>query len=72
MEGIDEAGWRAMSYIADATNDGVLRGLVAWAITQAETARQQLAGSEERLRARIAAIDAELRQRFVQALSGGG
>src|SRR6185295_3520336 len=38
--GIDEAGWRAMSYIADATNDGALRGLVTWAITQAETARR--------------------------------
>lgn len=75
--GIDEAGWRAMSYLADAMHDGALQNLVARAITQVEAARQQFAGSqdaagEKRLRARIAAVEEDLRQRFVQALDGGG
>ena len=46
--------------------------------TQVEAARQQLAASrwdvagEKRFQARIAAVEEELRQRFVQALGGGG
>ena len=75
--GVDEAGWRALSYIADTTNDNRLQELVAQAITQVEARQRQLAAGsegaagEKRLRARIAAIDEELRRRFVQMLSGG-
>jgi hypothetical protein len=76
--GVDEAGWRAMSYIASATHNGVLQELVTQAIQQVEAAqRQSTAGrrdkaEEERLRARTAAIDEELRHRFVQVLRGRG
>jgi hypothetical protein len=76
--GVDEAGWRAMSYIASATHNDALQELVTRAILQVEAARRQwtagrrnIAG-EKRLRARTAAVDQELRQRFVQVLSGGG
>ena len=74
--GVDEAGWRAMSYIANATHNGALQDLLTRAILQVEAAqRQWTAGrrdkaAEKRLRARTAAIDEELRQRFVQVLSG--
>ncbi|HSS48844.1 MAG TPA: carboxypeptidase-like regulatory domain-containing protein [Thermoanaerobaculia bacterium] len=76
--GVDEAGWRAMSYIASATHNGALQELVTGAILQVEAARRQFAAGrrdtagEKRLRARTAAIDEELRHRFVQVLSGGG
>jgi hypothetical protein len=54
-----------MSYIASATHNGALQELVTRAIQQVEAA-------EKRLRARTAAVDEELRRRFVQVLSGGG
>jgi len=75
--GVDEAGWRAMSYIASATHNEKLQDLVTQAILQVEAARRQWAAGrrnkagEERLRARTAAVDEELRRRFVQVLSGG-
>jgi hypothetical protein len=76
--GVDEAGWRAMSYIASAIHNGALQELVTRAILQVEAARRQWTADSrdtagaERLRARIAAVDEELRYRFVQVLSGGG
>ncbi|MFY9824097.1 MAG: carboxypeptidase-like regulatory domain-containing protein [Thermoanaerobaculia bacterium] len=76
--GVDEAGWRAMSYIASATNNGALQELVTRAILQVEAAQRQWAAGrrdkagEKRLRAWIAAVDEELRHRFVEVLSGGG
>jgi len=76
--GVDEAGWRAMSYLANATNNGALQDLVTRAIQQVEAAQQQFAvgrrgkAGEKRLKARIAAVDEELRHRFVQVLTGGG
>lgn len=75
--GVDEAGWRAMSYIATATHNGALQDLVTQAILQVEAAQQQWTAGKrntagkERLRARTAAVDEELRRRFVQVLSGG-
>jgi len=75
--GVDEAGWRAMSYIASATHNGALQDLVTRAILQIEAAqRQWIAGKqdtagEKRLRARTAAVEEELRHRFLQVLSGG-
>jgi hypothetical protein len=76
--GVDEAGWRAMSYLAGATHNGALQDLVTRAILHVEAAQRQFAAGsrgksgEKRLRARIAAVDEELRHRFVQVLSGGG
>jgi hypothetical protein len=67
-----------MSYIASATHNGALQELVTRAIQQVEAARRQFAAgrrgkaAEKRLRARTAAVDEELRRRFVQVLSGGG
>ncbi len=69
--GVDEAGWQAMSYIANALDDDALQELVARAIKQLEEARRQLAGDEKRLRARTAAIEEELRRRFMEVLDGG-
>lgn len=69
--GVDEAGWRAMSYIANETNNSTLQDLVSQAIKETETAQRQLAGDEKRLRARTVDIDEELRRRFVKVLSGG-
>lgn len=75
--GVDEAEWRAMRYIADAVHDGALQELVTRAITQVEAARRELAAGsldaagEKRLRARIAAVEEELRSRFAQVLSRG-
>jgi hypothetical protein len=75
--GVDEAGWRAMSYIAGVTGDSTLQELVTRALTEVEASRQQFdagrrdAASAERLRARTAAVEKDLRQRFVQVLSGG-
>jgi hypothetical protein len=70
--GIDKAEWQAMRYIADALNDRALQTLVVRAIAEVEAARRQLAGDaagKERLRARVAAVEEALRQRFVQVLS---
>lgn len=75
--GVDVAGWQAMSYIASATHNRALQELVTQAILQVEAERRQwTAGrrntaADERLRARIATIDEDLRHRFVQGLSGG-
>ncbi|HEX6899759.1 MAG TPA: carboxypeptidase-like regulatory domain-containing protein [Thermoanaerobaculia bacterium] len=65
--GVDEAAWQAMSFIANETNNPMLRDLVTRSITQVEEARQQHAGSS--LQARTAAIEKELRRRFVEVLS---
>jgi hypothetical protein len=75
--GVDKAGWQAMSYIANATNNGALQELVTRAILNVDAARRQwTAGrrntaADERLRARIATIDEDLRHRFVKVLNGG-
>ncbi|HEX6899758.1 MAG TPA: hypothetical protein VF789_08595 [Thermoanaerobaculia bacterium] len=68
--GVDEAGWQAMSYIANALDNDALQELVTRAITQLEEAHRQLAGDEKRLRARTAAIEEKLRRRFVKVLNG--
>ncbi len=76
--GTGEAGWRAMSYLARATNNDALQDLVTRALAKVETARRQIDCSdqgeagEKRLRAQIKVIEKDLRQRFVQVLSGGG
>lgn len=68
--GVDEAGWQAMSYIANAMDNDALQELVTRAITQLKEAQRQLAGDEKRLRARTAAIEKELRRSFMTVLSG--
>lgn len=41
--GVDEAGWRAMSYLAGATHSDALQDLVTRAIQQVEAAQRQFA-----------------------------
>jgi Carboxypeptidase regulatory-like domain len=69
--GVDEAAWQAMSYIANAMDNDELQDLVTRSITQLKEARRQLAGDEKSLRARTAAIEKELRRRFMEMLNGG-
>ena len=58
-----------MSYIANAMDNNALQELITRAIQQLAETRRQLAGDEKRLRARTAAIEEELRRRFMETLS---
>lgn len=69
--GIDEAGWRALSYIARGMDDNALQELVTLALKEVEKERRQLGSGEKRLRARTSALEADLRFRFMQVLGGG-
>lgn len=69
--GIDEPLWRAMIYLATATNNRALQDLIAQATSRVEAASRQDASGEKRLRARTAKIEEDLRQKFVRLLSDG-
>jgi hypothetical protein len=67
--GGNDAGWRALAFLAEELHDDALRGLLTRATAELTAAREQLAADDRRFQQRAAALEQELWPQFLQALN---